>query len=157
MPIMTVTKLLSTLVLSVTLAAQGDVNEQIRRLHREKDDADIVLIEKIGRTQSRDAAVGLIEGYDKCVTLLFRREIVKTLARFANLPACEQPVLDKLAEIAGSSSEEELRILSLRGLGQSTSIGKQLLQRIIDSKASDELRVPAMLEHVKIASAGDAA
>ncbi len=156
MPDMTVSKLLSALVLSVTLAAQGDVTEQIRRLHREKDDADIVLIAEIGKSRSRDAAVGLIEGYDKCVTLLFRREIVKVLARFANLPASEQPVLDKLAEIAGSTEEDELRTLSLRGLGQSTSIGKQLLQRIIDSNASDELRVPAMIEHVKIAAAGDA-
>ena len=89
MPGMTVSKLLSALVLSVTLAAQGDITEQIRRLHREKDDADIVLIAEIGKARSRDAAVGLIEGYDKCVTLLFRREIVKILTRFANLPASE--------------------------------------------------------------------
>lgn len=156
MPDLSVRTVLCALLLSLSLAAQGDASENIRTLLSERDDADIKLIDKIGRERSREAAEGLIKAYDKCVTLLFRREIVKTLARFGNLPASQQPALDKLAEVAGASEEEELRLLALRGLAQSQTIGKQLLQRIIDSKASDELRQPAMVEHVKLAAATDA-
>ncbi len=157
MPDLSVRIVLCALLLSVTLAAQGGAAENIRQLLRERDDADIKLIEKIGRDGSREAALGLIQAYDKCVTLLFRREIVKTLARFGNLSSSQQPALDKLADVAGASEEPELRKLALRGLAQSHTIGKQLLQRIIDSKASDELREPAMAEHVKLAAATDAA
>ncbi|MCK5944431.1 MAG: HEAT repeat domain-containing protein, partial [Planctomycetes bacterium] len=89
------------------------------------------------------------------MTLLFRREITKTLGWFANLPDSQQPALDKLAQIAGSTDDEEVRRLALRGLAGSATIGKQLLRRIIDSKASDELRVPAMELHVRMAAAGD--
>ncbi|MFT4514389.1 MAG: hypothetical protein ACI89X_001628 [Planctomycetota bacterium] len=156
MPSLSVRTVLCALLLSITLAAQGGATENIRKLLSERDDADIKLIEKIGRERSREAAEGLIKAYDKCVTLLFRREIAKTLAWFGNLPDSQQPALDKLAEIAGGSQEEELRRLALRGLAQSHTIGKQLLQRIIDSKASDELREPAMVEHVKLAAATDA-
>jgi len=138
------------------LSAQ-DVGERIRQLHREKDDAKLELVEDIGRDRSRAAAEGLIEAYDKCVTLLFRREITKTLGWFANLPDSQQPALDKLAQIAGSTDDEEVRKLALRGLAGSSTIGKQLLHRIISSRASDEIRIPAMELHVKMADAGDGA
>lgn len=147
---------LCTLLFVFSLAAQGDAADDIRKLLRERDDADLELVERIGRARSREAVEGLIQAYDKCVTLLFRREIVKTLGWFANLPKSQQPALDKLAEIAGASEEPELRKLALRGLASSQTIGKQLLQRIIASKASDELREPAMVEHVKLAAAADA-
>ena len=147
---------LCALLLGCSLLAQGDTAEQIRQLHREKDDADLALVEKIGGARSREAAEGLVLAYDKCVTLLFRREIVKVLAWFANLPESQQPALDKLAQVAGASEEEELRLSALRGLGQSPTLGKQLLRRIIDSQALDELREPAMVEHVRMADAADA-
>jgi hypothetical protein len=156
MPDLSVRTVLCALLLSVTLVAQGGAAQDIRQLLRERDDADIKLVEKIGRDRSREAAEGLIKAYDKCVTLLFRREIVKTLAWFSNLPASQQPALDKLADIAGASEDAELRKLALRGLAKSRTIGKQLLQRIIGSKASDDLREPAMVEHVKLAAANDA-
>ena len=156
MPNLSVRTVLCALLFSLSLAAQGGVAEDIRKLLRERDDADIKLVETIGRERSREAAIGLIEAYDKCVTLLFRREIVKTLGWFANLPSSQQPALDKLAEVAGASEDEEIRTIALRGLAQSHSVGKQLLQRIINSKASDDLRQPAMEEYVKLAGAGDA-
>jgi HEAT repeat protein len=140
---------------STPLVAQ-DVGELIRQLHREKDDAELALVEKVGKDRSRAAAEGLIEAYDRCVTLLFRREITKTLGWFANLPDSQQPALDKLAQIAGSTDDDEVRRLALRGLSGSDTIGKQLLHRIIASRASDEIRIPAMELHVRMADAGDA-
>lgn len=150
------TVLFAVLLLACGLCAQ-DVGEQIRQLHREKDDAKLELVREIGRDRSRAAAEGLIEAYDRCATLLFRREITKTLGGFANLPDSQQPALDKLAQIAGSSEDAETRRLALRGLAGSRSIGKQLLHRIVSGDASDELRIPAMQLHVRMADAADGA
>lgn len=146
----------AVLLFAAGLSAQDGVTAKIQKLLSERDDAELELVEEIGRARDREAAEGLIKAYDKCVTLLFRREIVKTLGWFANLPASQQPVLDKLAEIAGQSDEEELRTFALNGLAQSDTIGKQFLRRMVDSKASDELREQAMRLHVKMANAGDA-
>jgi len=142
-------------LMASALHAQGDVQELIRKLHNERDDADLALVEKIGRAKTREAALGLVTAYDKCVTLLFRRQIVKTLGWFANAPESEQPALDKLAEVAGMTEEPELRLLALKGLGNSSTVGKQLLRKILDSKASDDIREPAMEAFVGLVSAGD--
>ena len=147
---------LFALLFAVTAAAQDDVASLVRQLHREKDDAELEIVERIGRARSREAAEGLVEAFDKCSTLLFRRQIAKTLVWFANLPDSQQPALQKLVDIAGSTEEQELREIALRGLGESSTLGKQFLRRIIASKASDELRVPAMRRHVKLANAADA-
>jgi len=142
-------------LMASALHAQGDVQELIRKLHNERDDADLALVEKIGRAKTREAALGLVTAYDKCVTLLFRRQIVKTLGWFANAPESEQPALDKLAEVAGMTEEPELRLLALKGLGNSSTVGKQLLRKILDSQASDDIREPAMEAFVGLVSAGD--
>jgi len=149
------TVLLSIMLLAGSLTAQGDVQELIRKLHNERDDAELELVEKIGRAKTREAAEGLIKAYDKCVTLLFRRQIVKTLGWFANQEDSQQPALDKLAEVAGMTEDEDLRKFALEGLGKSRTVGKQLLRGILDSKASDDIREPAMGEFVKQVAAAD--
>lgn len=149
------TVLLSIMLLAGTLAAQSDVQKLIRKLHNERDDAELALVEQIGKARTREAAEGLIKGYDRCVTLLFRRQIVKTLGWFANLADSQQPALDKLAEIAGMTEEAELRLLALKGLGESRTVGKQLLRGILDSQASDDIREPAMQAFVRLVAAAD--
>ncbi|MFK7742725.1 MAG: HEAT repeat domain-containing protein [Planctomycetota bacterium] len=142
--------------LAPSLMAQSDVGDLVSKLHREKDDCDLAVVEKIGRARSREAAVGLADAYERCATLLFRREITKTLGWFANLPESQQPALDKLAAIAGATEDEVMRGFALRGVGESATIGKQLLYQIIASKASDDLRLAAMEHHVRMADATDA-
>ncbi|MEZ6037459.1 MAG: HEAT repeat domain-containing protein [Planctomycetota bacterium] len=136
-------------------AAQGATDALIAQLKKEKDDADLAIVQQIARAGSREAAIGLAEAYDAVATLLFRREICKELQRFANVTEAQQPALDKLAQIAGSAEDEVLRDTALHGLGLSPTVGKQLLRQIVASKASDELREPAMRQHVKLADAGD--
>lgn len=149
------TVLLSIVFLAGSLAAQGDVQDLIRKLHNERDDAELELVEKIGKAKTREAAEGLVKAYDKCVTLLFRRQIVRTLGWFANLPDSQQPALDKLAEVAGMTEDRDLRKFALDGLGKSRTVGKQLLKGILDSKASDDIREPAMEVFVKLVAAAD--
>lgn len=151
--------LLPILLIPALAIAQddGDTAAQLRRLIREKDDAPVELIEQIGKARTREAALGLIEAYDKVATILFRREILRAMAQFVNLPDSQQPVLDKLAEIATKTQEDDLRELTLHTLAQSPTIGKQLLKKIVDTEGMpDQIREPAMREHIRLASADDA-
>lgn len=148
------------LVLSSALpcAAQDGPSVWIRTLLRDKDDADIGLIERIAGVRTRESADGLLQAYDALVTLLYRREVVRGLLQFTNVPETEQPVLQKLANLAGNPDvEEELRALAITGLGQSPTVGKQFLKQLVDGDIADSLREPAMREHIRLAAAGDAA
>lgn len=138
--------------------AQDGVGQWLGELLRAKDDADITLIEKVSGVRTREAADGLIKVYDAVSTLLFRREVVKGLLQFTTTPETEQPVLDKLATLAGNTEvEDELRALAITGLGSSPKLGRSLLKKIVDSEAPDSLREPAMREHVKQAVGEDVA
>jgi hypothetical protein len=138
--------------------AQEAVKGWIDELVRNKDDADIALVTKISGVRSREAAEGLLKAYDAVSTLLYRREIARGLLQFTNMQETEQPVLDKFANLAANpEAEEELRVLAITGLGQSPTIGKNLLKKIVDAEVPDSLREPAMREHIKMAAATDAA
>ncbi|MFY9344543.1 MAG: HEAT repeat domain-containing protein [Planctomycetota bacterium] len=153
-----VRRLFPFLLLAAALPAQEAVTGWITELVRKKDDADIALVEKIAGVRTREAAEGLLKALDAVSTLLYRREIVKGLLQFTTQPDAEQPVLDKLANLAGNpEAEEELRVLAITGLGQSPKIGKNLLKKIVEAEIPDTLREPAMKEHIKLASADDAA
>ena len=149
---------LLALLLLPALPAQDDVTAWIGELHRARDDADVGVVARIAGVRTREAAKGLIEGYDLVATLLFRREILRGLLQYTGTPEAEQPVLEKLAAVAGDpDTEEELRALAITGLGQSPTIGRQLLKRIVDSELPDALREPALRAHVAQATAEDAA
>lgn len=149
---------LLVLLFAAAAPAQDGVTQWIHELLRSKDDADIAVIGKIAGVRTREAAEGLIKGYDAVSTLLYRREIVKGLLQFTGSPDTEQPVLEKLATLAGNTEvEEELRALAVAGLGQSPKLGRSLLKKIVDSEAPDALREPAMREYVKQPTAEDAA
>jgi len=149
---------LSAFLLLSALPAQDGVAQWIRELQSAKDDADIKLVEKIAGVRTREAADGLLKAYDSMATLMLRREIAKGLLQFTTTAETEQPVLDKLASLAGNTdTEEEVRTLAVAGLGQSPRLGRPLLKKIVDSEAPDSLREPAMREHVKQAVAEDAA
>jgi hypothetical protein len=154
----TVRRCVLALLLASVLPAQDDLTGWIHQLHREKDDADVAVIAKISGVRTRPAAEGLIKAYDLVSTLLFRREVLRGLLQYTTTPETEQPVLEKLASLASDPNvEDELRALALTGLGQSATIGHQLLKKIVDGELPDSLREPAMREHVKQATPDDAA
>ncbi|MCR9245595.1 MAG: HEAT repeat domain-containing protein [bacterium] len=142
------------LLAAVTLAQ--DVTGDVADLIRLKDDAKPELVTKIAATRSRDAAAGLIKAYDLCGSILMRREIVRALARFDGAGEAEQPALAKIMSVATTSSEPELREAAIYSLADSKNLGKHFLRQIVDSEASDLVREPAMQEHVKQATSGDA-
>lgn len=140
------------------LPAQEDASRAIAELLRLKDDADVKLVETIVAARSREAAEGLGKAYDAVASPLWRREIAKGLVQLANVPAAEQLVLDKLANVAGSSdTEDEVRNMALAALGESPKLGRALLKKIVDSEVPDPLREAALRQHVKGAVADDAA
>lgn len=142
-------------LLTGNMAAQG-VASDVADLIRLKDDAEPELVTRIAATRSREAAEGLIKAYDLCGSILMRREIVRALSRFDGSGEAEQPALAKIMSVATTSEEEELREAAIYALADSKNLGKHFLRQIVDSKASDLVREPAMREHVKQATAEDA-
>lgn len=144
-------------VLAAAVAAQDDVQGKIKELLRDKDDADLKLVAAIGAVGTREAADGLLQAYDACSTLLFRREIARALQPFGAQADTEQPVLTKFAALAGDPAvEEEVRSAAVAGLGRSPKLGKSLLQRLVDGPLPDPLREAALRAHVAMAGEADA-
>ncbi|HEU4420868.1 MAG TPA: HEAT repeat domain-containing protein, partial [Planctomycetota bacterium] len=148
---------LIALLLAAASPAQDGLTSWIDELLRNKDDADIKLVEKIAMTRTRQAAEGLVKAYDVAASLMLRREIMRGLSQFAGVADAEQPAFTKIANIATQAEEDDLRLASLQALGLSPLIGKSLLKKIVDSEAPDSVREPAMREHVKLATAADTA
>ena len=148
-------RFLSLALLLAAAAPAQDPDAALTELLRLKDDADLALVSKISATKSREAAAGLVKAYDVVNSLLMQREILRALATFRDNAEAEQPAMQKLASIAGTSEDADLRSLALAALGQSTTIGKHFLKQLVDSDASDEVREPALREHVRTANAAD--
>ena len=149
--------LLSVLLFTAALSAQDGVTAWVNDLLRNKDDADVTLIQKIAASHSREGAEGLCKAFDAVGSLLMRREILRGLAQWAGVSEGEQPAMQKLADIAGMDDQEELRGEALVALGRSPVIGKNFLKLLVDSGGPDAMREPALAEHIKLASADDAA
>lgn len=147
---------LSVVLFAACAFAQDGVSVWVNELLRNKDDADKALIEKLGLAKTREAAEGLVKAYDVVGSLLMRREIVRALAHYANVPDAEQPAMQKLAHIAGADEQEELRAEAIAALGLSPKIGRMFLKQLVDSEGPDAVREPALREHVKNATAADA-
>jgi hypothetical protein len=144
--------------LALPLAAQDEVRSQIVQLLREKDDAKPELVTTIAAAGTREAAEGLLQAFDRCITLLMRREIVRALQRFTTVEAAAEPVLAKLAKLAGDTAiEAELRAAAIAGLANSPTLGKSLLQRLVDAEIPDPLREAALRAHLPLATTEDAA
>ncbi|MBK9386881.1 MAG: HEAT repeat domain-containing protein [Planctomycetes bacterium] len=143
-------------VLPGFVRAQGDVAAQIAELHGKRDDADPKLIETIAEARSRAALDGLLGAYEKMQSLYMRLAIVRVLARFDEGEG-GQPAGAKLADLAASSPEPELRDAALAGLGQSAKHGHHFLRQVVTLAADDGVRIEAMRLHIARASAEDAA
>jgi len=144
------------LLFAGSLSAQDGVTAWVNELLRNKDDADLALIEKLATAKTREAAEGLVKAYDAVASLLMRREIVRALARFADSAEAEQPAMQKLADVAGGEEDDGLRNAAITALGSSARIGRPLLRKLVESDGADVVREAALREHVKNASAEDA-
>lgn len=145
----------SLLLLFAALAPAQDVAADVADLLRHKDDADPALITRIAATKSREGAEGLVRAYEAVGSILRKREVLAALGSFDGVPDAEQPALAKVAQVAGSAEEPELRDAALSALGQSKRLGKHFLRQLVDSEASDAVREPALREHVRMAAAED--
>jgi HEAT repeat protein len=137
-------------------AAQDDVAGPIAELQGKRDDASPELIEKIAAARTRAALDGLLAAYDKMQSLYMRLAIARALARFDEGEG-GQPAAAKLADLASSAPEPELRDAALAGLGQCAKHGHHFLRQVVDRAADDGVRTEALRLHVARASAEDAA
>ncbi len=148
---------LVALVFACVAPAQDGVTAWVSELLRNKDDTDSAVIERLGQAKTREAAEGLIKAFDVVGSLRKRREIVRALANYANVPDAEQPALTKLANIAGAEDHQDLRDEAIAAIGSSPKFGRVLLKKMVDAEGSDAIRQAALTEHVKGALAEDAA
>jgi hypothetical protein len=146
----------AVLLAAATALAQDDVDGWLAELRRKNDDADPALIEKVADAKTKAAAEGLLRLYDSMSSAYMQREIVRALAKFDGVAGADTLVLDKLANVAGSAEEPELREAALAGIIAS-SRGHAVLKKLVDSDAPESVREPAMKAHVKQAMAEDAA
>src|SRR5689334_4237520 len=147
-PIRTV---LAVLVAAATALSQDDVDGWLAEVRKKGDDADPVLIQKIGDAKTRAAAEGLVRLYDSMQSAYMQREILRALAKFDGVNGADTMVLDKLANVAGGAEEPELREAALQGIIAS-SRGKAVLKKLVDSDAPESVREQAMKAHVRQAT-----
>jgi len=137
-------------------AAAMTPEQALDELRSKRDDADPQLIQKVANVGTRKAAQDVAQLYDAMTTLLMRREVVKALASLADSKEGAEPAMQKLANIAGTDDEPDLRERAIDGLGRSALFGKGLLKQIVESTLEDHVRELALKQHRKLAGAADA-
>lgn len=146
--------LLAVLLAAVSAAAQDDVGGWLAELRRKNDDADPALIQKIASARTKAAAEGLLRLYDSMASIYMQREILRALAQFDGVAEVQGPVLEKMANVAGSTEDPELREAALQGI-EGNRNGRGILKRLVDSEAPESVREQALKAHVKGATAED--
>ena len=129
----------------------------IKELKTRRDDAGAKLIHKIADQKTRPAMQGLVSAYDEMKSIFMRREIVRALVKFDGVAKAEQPAVEKIAAVAASARESELREAAIKALSECANLGNHFLKAIVDSRVSDDLRLMALEAHVKRDKKSDAA
>ncbi|MEE9126749.1 MAG: HEAT repeat domain-containing protein, partial [Planctomycetota bacterium] len=137
------------------IPSQDPLDALIKELKTRRDDVKPELIHKIAQARSRRAMEGLVSVYDDMRSIFMQREILRALPEFDGIEKAEQPALEKLATVATSATEPELREAAIKSLGKCAHLGNHYLPRIVDSEAADDLRLIAMQHHVKRATKND--
>ncbi|MFT5284324.1 MAG: HEAT repeat protein [Planctomycetota bacterium] len=122
-----------------------------------RDQADEILIAQLADLQTREAMEALLEVYDSMASIWMRSEVVRALSRFDKVENAFQPALEKVMNVATNATEPELRAVALEALGDAPKHGKTFLALIVNSPARDDVRIEAMRQHVRLATADDVA
>ena len=148
--------LLASVLFVCCPAAQGDLPSLLAELESRGEDAEPELIQAVAGRKTRPAMQALLAFYDRVATTYVRREIVRVLSTFDGVAEAEEPALEKLANVATTAEERELREAAVQALGECDHLGKHFLSAIVDSPAHNEVREMAIRLHVKRAEAADA-
>jgi HEAT repeats/von Willebrand factor type A domain len=131
--------------------------ELVARIRAERDTADPDLIRRLADLRTREAMQGLVDVYKDLGSIYMRREVVRALATFDDVPEAWEPALEAVANVATNAVEPELREAAIAALGRSARNGKRFLRMIVESPADDGVREDAMAAHVRLASPEDKA
>ena len=155
---LTLTVILSALLVSVT-AGQGteptDIDGLTKELLEKKDDANSDLIRRLANLKTPESLDALIQVYDAMLSIYMRRVVVHGLVLYDDVDGADQTALQKLMEVATNAKASELRREAIEGLGRSQVLGRQFLERIVDSPADDGVRVQALRVHAAGATDDD--
>ena len=153
---MFVTKVAFTAYLLTCSAPQDPIAGWIKELREKRDDAKPELIHKIARQKTRPGMTALVGAYDAMKSIYMRREVVRALVAFDGVAEAEQPAVEKIASVATSAVEPELREAAVVALGDCKHLGNHFLKQIVDGRVPDDLRLRALRAHVKNGGKSDA-
>ncbi|MFT5049964.1 MAG: HEAT repeat protein/Mg-chelatase subunit ChlD [Chlamydiales bacterium] len=145
----------STFTSASSRGGQDEVAQLIEAIGHARDSAQPADVQRLAERRTREAALGLVELYDRMGTTYTRLAIVRGLGLFDGVGDAEQPAFQKLMEVATTARASELRRAAIEGLGRSQGLGRQFLERIVDSPAEDGVRVHALRMHVTHATEDD--
>jgi HEAT repeat protein len=128
-------------------APQDGLEAIVADIKRDRDEVDPARLEQLAELGTRQAMEATVETYDLMASIYMRLEVVRALAKFDGVEDAAQPALQKIADVATSSPEPELRDGALQALGACPEFGKHYLELIVDSPADDKVREQAMGLH----------
>ncbi len=134
---------------------QKSVSELVETLKRNRDESDPALIAELAALRTKAAAEGLIEVFDSMGSNYMRREALKGLVLFDDVPEGQQQALEKIASVAGDYPDREMRMMALDFLAKAPKLGKSFLEKIVESPAEDDVRERALGLHIGLANDAD--
>jgi hypothetical protein len=131
----------------VSSAPQDGLEAIVAEIERDRDEVDPARLEDLAELGTREAMEAMVEAYGMMASIYMRLAVVRALAKFDGVDDAAQPALQKIADVATSSPDPELRDGALQALGACPEFGKHFLELIVDSPADDKVREQAMFLH----------
>jgi hypothetical protein len=141
----------------VPMQAAESESDLITELQLKKDDADTEVVQKLAGLKTPSAAKALIEIYPKLQSVWMRREVVRALGRFDDVPQVANTALEQVANVACNAIESELRDAAFETLAAGGPAGRIGLAKIVELPVQDQVRERALELHSAGATKDDGA
>ena len=134
-----------------------EVEDLVEEVRKNREETDLEVLDRLAAIGTLPAAEGFIELYNTQGSLYIRIEILRRLPKFDGTGEGGEVAMRQLMDVATGSPDLELRDAALDGLGASPELGRDFLEKIVESAAEDEVRERAMDLHVERKTADDEA
>lgn len=145
------------LLVPAVSAQKADLQKMLKEIHAAGSEAKPEQIHRVANLGTRAAMEGLLQVYDRVASIYLRREVVFALAKFDGIKDAQEPAIEKIANVATTSKQPELRTAAINALSGCDSLGKHFLAVIVQSDVADQVREQALEAHVRKAGTEDLA
>jgi len=138
-----------------TAPVVDELDDALAELEAQAENAEIELIAKIAGFRNREALDGLLSAYVRTPSAYIKRGILRELALFDQVSGCEDDALGHLMNVSVGDERFELREAAMDTLSGCIENGRTYLRMIVDSTASEDLRVGALEAHLALRQKDD--